>query len=322
VGRPVRYRLFGANVAVHDGLTLRANPCTDGTAVDLDIRVVAEPPAAPWGAAEQRYTTPPPAGRSDPDFVFLRLPDRDVIRIGASADVHVLDHELVFHLKNPASRFLVETVVLGLGMAFWLERRGRATLHGSAIEIDGHGVAFVAKGGTGKSSMAAHLTASGDGLVTEDLLSIVWRDGAPTAETGVAQLRLWPEVAAQLVDDWSSLEQPHPAFEKRKLPVGPDGVGRFAEGAVPLRRIYALQRTTRAGYPPTVIPISAADGLSELLVHSYLPEMAEHFGWQGARLPQLARLVAASPVRVLRYRAGVEHFPRIREAIVEDLAAG
>jgi hypothetical protein len=319
VVRPARYRMFGANVAVHDGLTLRANPCGDDAPTDVDVHVVTEAPAAPWEAAEQRYATAPPAGRLDPDFVFLRLPDRDVIRVGASADVHVLDRQLIFHLKNPSSRFLVEIVILGLGMAFWLERRGRATLHGSAIEIDGQGVAFVATGGTGKSSMAAHLTASGDGLVTEDLLSVTWRDGVPVAETGVSQLRLWPEVAAQLVDDWAALEQPHPAFEKRKLLVG-DGIGRFAACGVPLRRIYVLQRTTRPGYPPTVIPISAAEGLSELLVHSYLPEMADHFGWDRGRLPQLARLVAVSPVRVLRYRAGGDQFPLIRATIVDDLA--
>jgi hypothetical protein len=314
------YRLFGAVVALHDGPRLRANPAPPGTPVDVDVRIIREAPEVSWDDAELRYSTEPADGRTEPDFHFYRLPDRDVIRIGRSTDVHVLDREILYHLKDPTRAYLVEIVLLGLGMAFWLERSGTAVLHGSTVALDGRAVAFVAAGGTGKSSLATHLTVAGDTLVTEDLLRLSWRDGVPFAEPGVAQVRLWPEVAAQFVEDWQELEQPHPGFSKRKLLVGDDGLGAFAAEPLPLDRIYVLQRTTRPDHPPTVLPLSAGDGLAELLTHSYLPEIGERFGWQPARLPQLARILSASPVSILRYRGGADQVPAIRAAITSDLA--
>lgn len=311
------YRLYGVAVTVPDELVLRANEVDD--APELIVDVVYEAPPASWEMAEELYVTMPRAGFDVSDFLFFRLPDRDVITITGTGEVHLLDQQMVFYLQEPDHAFLVEIVLLGLAMAFWLERRGESTLHGSAVSLGGQGVAFVATGGTGKSSLAAYLAANGDPLITEDLLALSWRDGTPFAEPSVAQFRLWPEVAAQYAEDWESLPQPHPRFSKRKLLVGEDGVGSFATEPVPLRRIYVLQRTERPQYEPTVIPLSAGDGLSELLVHSYLPEIAEKFGWQARRLGQLARLVGVTSVQLLRYRSGTDQLPEVRAAIAEDL---
>ena len=316
---PRYYRLFGVVVAVHGDLVLRATPA-DGPP-DLAVRVVHDPPVAPWEAAEELYTTSIREGYAAPDFQFFRLPDRDVIRIAGTGDVHLLDQAIVFHLQNRDHRFLVEIVLLGLAMAFWLERRGRSTLHGSAVSFAGMGVGFVAVGGMGKSSLAAYLTAHGDPLITEDLLAWSWSDGVPLAEPAVAQLRLWPEVAAQYVADWETLAQPHPRFSKRKLLVGPDGIGELATQPVPLQRIYVLQRSERPSLRPTVVRLSGGDALAELLTHSYLPEIAESFGWAARRLGQLARLIGATPVGVLRYPGGTDKFPLVRAAILTDLSS-
>jgi hypothetical protein len=322
VAECVVYRMFGAVVALHDGPRLRANPAPRDASIDVVVRIVREAPAASWGDAELLYSTEPAGDGAEPDFRFYRLPDRDVIRIGRSTDIHVLEREIHYHLKDATRAYLIEIVLVGLGMAFWLERSGTAVLHGSAIALDRRAVAFVAAGGTGKSSLATHLTMNGDRLVTEDLLRLSWRDGVPFAEPGVAQVRLWPEVAAKVVDDWQRLEQPHPGFSKRKLFIGDGGLGVFAPEPVRLHRIYVLQRTTRPDYPPTVLPLSSADGLAELLTHSYLPQIAERFGWQPRRLPQLARILAASPVAILRYRGGIDQVSDIREAILADFDGG
>jgi hypothetical protein len=319
LAEPRLYRLFGVVVAVHDDLVLRATRVD--APPDLAVHVVHRPPAADWGAAEELYTTPRREGYATPDFRFFRLPDRDVIRIVGTGDVQLLDEAIVFFLQNRDHRFLVEIVLLGLAMAFWLERRGRPTLHGSAVSLDGAGVGFVAVGGMGKSSLAAYLTAHGDPLITEDLLAWSWSDGLPFAEPAVAQLRLWPEVAAQYVSDWERLAQPHPRFSKRKLLVGPDGIGALATQPVPLQRIYVLQRSERPSLRPTVMRLSGGDALAELLTHSYLPEIAESFGWAARRLGQLARLIGAIPVSVLRYPGGSDKFPSVRAAILADLSS-
>jgi hypothetical protein len=312
------YRLYGVVMVVPNAMALRANEVD--AEPELTVDVVYDAPVAPWEMAEELYATVPRAGFDVSDFLFSRLPDRDVITIAGTGEVHLLDERMIFYLQEPDHVFLVEIVLLGLAMAFWLERRGSSTLHGSSVSLGGEGVAFVATGGTGKSSLAAYLAANGDPLVTEDLLALSWHDGAAFAEPAVAQLRLWPEVAAQYSENWEALSQPHPRFSKRKLLVGADGIGSLAPDPVPLRRIYVLQRTERPDYEPTVLPLSASEGLAELLTHSYLPEIAEKFGWQARRLGQLAQLAGAAPVRLLRFRSGMDQFPHVRAVILQDLA--
>lgn len=304
-------------MAVHGDLTLRANEVD--AEPDVSFHLVVDQPPANWARAEELSSTTPRVDREDPDFRFFRLPDRDVIRIVGTGDVHLLDEELIFHLKDQRDHYLVEIVLLGLGMAFWLERRGTPVLHGSAVDLGDDAVAFAAAGGTGKSSLAAYLTAHGDPLITEDLLALSWQDDVPFAEPAVGQLRLWPEVAAQYSTDWQALAQPHPGFSKRKLLVGTDGIGSLAQQAVPLRRIYILQRTDQPSNEPTIIPLSGSDGLAQLLKHSYLPEIAQKFGWHARRLGQLAQLIAATPVRVLRYPSGTDQLINVRDAISDDL---
>jgi hypothetical protein len=319
MAEPRLYRLFGVVVAAHDDLVLRATRVD--AMPDLAVHVVHDPPPAPWEVAEELYTTAPREGYDGPDFHFFHLPDRDVIRIVGTGDVHLLDRAIIFFLQNRDHRFLVEIVLLGLAMAFWLERRGQSTLHGSAVSINGTGVGFVAVGGMGKSSLAAYLTAQGDALITEDLLAWSWCKGVALAEPAVAQLRLWPEVAAQYVSDWEALAQPHPRFSKRRLLVGPEGIGELASQPTPLQRIYVLQRTQRPSSHPTTIRLAGGDALAELLTHSYLPEIAESFGWAARRLGQLARLIGAAPVSLLRYPSGIDQLSSVRATIVDDLAS-
>jgi hypothetical protein len=315
------YRCFGVNLAAHDGLVLRANEIEPPVTPELDVHITDDEPDAPWETLEERYRTPPTAEGAEPGFRFLRLADRDLIRVTGSGDIHVLDRALIFHLRNPAHLFLVEIILLGLGMAFWLERGGQATLHASAVALQGNAVAFVGVGGMGKSSMAAHLVANGDELITEDLLRVVRREGLYRAEPAAAQFRLWPESAAQLVADWVELEQPHPGFSKRKLPVGPDGVGTFAAGSVPLRAVYVLNRTATIGEAAVIDAVPPAARLAEMLRHSFLPDLAEPFGWQTRRLGQLARLCREVPVRTLRYGSGLASIPLVRDAVLEDIRA-
>jgi hypothetical protein len=311
------YRLFGEVLETRPFRDIRATLTEDPST--LTYLVVEEPPSADWSSATELYSTPPRASRTDPDFRFFRLSDRDVIRVGVSADFHLLDDQIICHLKQPDREFLIEIVLSGLAFAFWLERRGVPTLHGSAVSIDGAGVGFLAVGGMGKSSLASFLTAGGDPLITEDLLVVRWRDEVPEVQPGLAQLRLWPDQAARFVTDWESLDQPHPGFSKRRLPIGADGIGTFADNPVPLRRLYVLERLVAEEGEASVLPLPGGSSMEALLRNSYLPEMGEKFRWQARRLGQLSELLAAVPVRVLRYPTGVQNLAAARAAIVSDL---
>lgn len=313
------YRAFGLLIAAEAPVQLAAPLAVSGGAPDVTLAQCDDAPQADWQVAIERYATPPARGRDTPDFRFFELPDRAVIQIEGSADVHVRDHAIDFHLREPTRAFLAEIVLGGLGLALWFERSGIATLHGSAADIDGQGVGFLASGGTGKSSLVAYLTALGHPLITEDLLVTSWDADMPRVQPGLSQLRLWPEQAARYVADWVALDQPHPRFSKRRLPVGEGGLGRLATHPVPLRRLYVLERTDDPSFEVSLTETSSSDGLWYLLYHSYLSGVGEGFGWQARQLGQLARLLGKVPVRLLRFRSGQEQLPSIRDAILADL---
>ncbi|HEY1316416.1 MAG TPA: hypothetical protein VGF10_04315 [Gaiella sp.] len=79
--------------------------------------------------------------------------------------------------------------------------RGLELLHASAVELDGRILAFVARAGTGKTSVATHLVAGGAALVTDDVLAVepvggrlVGYPGAPTFNVAREELlRVPPE---------------------------------------------------------------------------------------------------------------------------------
>jgi hypothetical protein len=71
--------------------------------------------------------------------------------------------------------------------------RGRELLHGSAVELDGRTVLFVAASGTGKTSLAAHLVAGGGSLLTDDVLALECRDGDLLGHPGAPLSSLDPE---------------------------------------------------------------------------------------------------------------------------------
>jgi hypothetical protein len=68
--------------------------------------------------------------------------------------------------------------------------QGLELLHASAVEWHGKTVAFVARAGTGKTSTAAHVVASGGTLLTDDVLALEIVDGAIVGHSGVPTLSI------------------------------------------------------------------------------------------------------------------------------------
>lgn len=289
-----------------------------------DVRfVVGDPDPIDETVAVERYVTPPPSPDATSAFRFLHLPDRDVIQVVDSMDFHLSADRIVCDLIEPRHRFLVEINLLGLVLAFWLERRGTLTLHASAVQQrPGQAVAFIAAGGTGKSSLAAALVADGLPLVSEDLLVVRTAETPVMVPPGVPQLRLWPEQAARHHGDWEALPRPHPGFSKRRLAVGAGvgGIGCFAERELELRTIYALERRSERTGSPRIESVTGYAAAVELLRHSYLPHESSAFGWQPRRLGQIADLLRTVPVRRLVYPSGLEHLEAIRDLLLTDTA--
>lgn len=115
--------------------------------------------------------------------------------------------------------------------------QGLELLHASAAEWNGRTFGLVARAGTGKTSVAAHVVARGGVLVTDDVLALEERDDVVVAHPGAASLSIDPAELMRM-----------PPTGRQRL--GPN-VGRadkvvlaaeVATAPTPLRRIYFLER--------------------------------------------------------------------------------
>jgi hypothetical protein len=89
---------------------------------------------------------------------------------------------------------LLPILLAGTVSAILLMLRGSTVLHASAVSIDGRSIAFVAKSGRGKSTMAALMCVDGAQLVTDDVLVV---EAGPPAVCigGASELRLREKAA-------------------------------------------------------------------------------------------------------------------------------
>jgi hypothetical protein len=114
----------------------------------------------------------------------------------------------------------------------------------------------------------------------------------------------------------------HPAYNKRRVPVGPAGFGEFCDEVRPLACLYIPERWQQVGEGAAVQiePLSQAQAVVDLMRYSFTPRLVQAAGLQPQRLDFFARLVKQIPVRRLIYPNGYQHLPRVRDAILEDLA--
>ncbi len=87
--------------------------------------------------------------------------------------------------------------VLGRVLAVCLHQQGVVALHGSAVEISGVAVAFMAPKFHGKSTTAAALVDSGAQLLADDIVAIS-TDGVPVVLPSVPFIQLWKDSAARV----------------------------------------------------------------------------------------------------------------------------
>lgn len=323
-GRVIRsYDLYGVHVASdHDFVNPIPVSPRPAHAAQLVFRCCREEPeGADWSTAEiVDEQGQQPDGR--PDFVFARLGTCDAIRIPGALDCYLRDDEILCHLLDERHAYLVEIVLLGLVLAFWLERTGTPTLHASAVTVDGHAVAFLGTRGGGKTSTLAGCLERGHALLADDLLALREDGEGFIGERGYPALRLWPEQADRFLGHHADLPILHPDFSKRRVVVGPGTFGRFAEGPARLRRLYLPERHDDPAAPVELERLPSDQALIALLRHSFLPREVQLFGWQPRRLPVLARLAGSAPVVRLRYPSGFDLLPGVLAELEHDIRSG
>ena len=247
----------------------------------------------------------------------LHFPGRAELEISAEA--------IAYRLAPGASPHDAELLAGGAAFAFWHELGGRPCFHAAVVRLGGAASGTLGLLGdkeAGKSSLAAALLAE-DGtarLLADDLLPLAGGVAAPEALPVAPRLRLHPEGVRCFLSPAAldRLEPVHPSTEKRWVPVGPGGLGRFHDRPEPLSRLYLLERSADA--PGVALePVAPAAAVIELVRHSFLARMVEALGWQPRRLEVLARVAERVPVRRLRYPHGLDRLGEVCRAIRADL---
>lgn len=226
----------------------------------------------------------------------------------------------VYPLPGCADVWL-ELRLLGAVLPFLLESRGTPTLHASAIEVGGRCLAFLSGNGGGKTSLAAAGLAAGASLLTDDLLAIHSVNGRCIGQPGFPQMRMWPQLADHFLPDIGHLEPVLPELDKRRVPIGPGGLGRFQSRPQTLAGLYLAERRAETGGGIHIEPVGPARALMQLVRHSFTPYVVEALGWQKRRLTSFERMLDTVPVKTLSYPSGFEHLPGVVERVLVDLYA-
>jgi hypothetical protein len=236
------------------------------------------------------------------------------------ADFYIFPDKIICHLLDRDYDYQVEVILLGLVFSYWLERRGIRALHAAAVNLDGEGVAFLSTNAGGKSSLAMTLTAMGHPLLTDDILPIEQIGNRFIGYPSFPQMRMWPEVALHFVGSYEELELAHPAYDKRRVPVG--RLGDFSTEAVPLSHIVLPQRRETKERQITLQAVPPAQAMMDLMAYSFAANYVEAAGLHAERFHFFGALVQSVPVYKLIYPSGLHLLPDVCQQIVDVLHSG
>ncbi len=280
-----------------------------------DLKAVAAEKSVDLTHRDPVYTTPTRENDAASPMHIYRVGDRFVLRFAGVAEFYIAHERIEYVLRNDTYAYALELWLLGTVLAFWLEWQDVPVLHASAAVVDGHAIGFLASKQGGKSTLAASLLQQGYPLLTDDLLPVDVHKETTRGRPGYPQMRMWPTHAGHFVADAEALRRAHPYIEKRRVPIGPGGLGSFCDNICPLQALYLPERTDDASIQ--IQPISPTDALQAVLRHSFLPRIVEATGWQATRLSTLSQLVEQVPMRRLTYPDGTEHLPQVADAILD-----
>lgn len=198
-------------------------------------------------------------------------------------------NSLVIQPEADLSADFQETLLLSVGIPMILHQRGRLVLHGSAVEIDGKAVAFLAFSGWGKSTLALALSQAGHPLITDDHIVVEFHaNDTPIVTPGYSHVKVYPNSAEAVGVAGESLPKILPDYEKRIFRQN----HMTTLDQLPLAAICLLD----FGPAQQIDPIPSNTALLELVRHTFVARYLLGSETLGRHFHQCAKIVSAVPV--------------------------
>lgn len=188
---------------------------------------------------------------------------------------------------------------------------GRLSLHGSAVAMGGHAVAFMGLSRRGKTTLAGACARQGHPFLTEDWLELARTDAGYMVVPKKPSLRLFADSAAYLAS-----EEPDPACEEEKVELRASAQLPFAEAPFPLKAIYQLGPGDAA--ETVITPIDPAAALVQIIPNAFVLDSRDKARMR-AHFERLGALATTVPSFSLDYPRRFDQLPAVVRAIADHL---
>jgi hypothetical protein len=188
------------------------------------------------------------------------------------------------------------------------------------VVADGQAVGFLGNCGYGKSSLGAAFLQSGYRLLTDDLLVLQNRNGKFLAHPGPPRIKLFPEIARDLLGEQAAGTPMNNDTDKLVIPLDRNG-HLVQREPVPLKALYILA-------PPPEGPDNRNIEIRDLprsqavieLVSNTFNTIVEDPDRLRRQFELTTRLAGDIPVKLLSYPRDLSAIPDVQEAVQHDLA--
>jgi len=283
-----------------------------GGGVDLSVLAGLSPIDSPAPVLSVSLATPHGTKR----YQLCRTPQAWVLRVTDLAEFSITTRQVSYRLLSPAGQGALPWLILGPVLSLWMELRGLLVLHGATVDVDGRAVSFLARSGTGKSSLAGEFVRGGHRVFGDDHVVLESASGGWRVRPALPWLKVHRFLASHLDVSMASLPELSPGVQKRRLDLSSAHVP-FTSG--PLRRVFVLRRVA-ASEPIVVTRLRPRDALARLIGYSASPRTVQAAGLQERRLGLLADIADGIGVWSLQYPSGYGHLSEVRKAVCRHLA--
>jgi hypothetical protein len=214
-------------------------------------------------------------------------------------------HQMEASWSPEVSLHDVIRVCTSIMMGRILHLTGKLALHANAVQLGESCILLAAPSGAGKSSATAALISAGAKLLSDDIATISVSNNQFIVAHGFAQLRLWPDTAAEILSGAYTFENVYERTaltgDKRYWNLAQQPA-MFSSQDLPIRAIYLLGERSQSGFSAAPLPSILAIG--QLLDHLYLGQPAHPELWQKP-FQALVKLAQQIPIYTLQLPEGL-----------------